>query len=510
MGSHITLFLILFITITHFFTINAELITHREALEIIIGGGDADPPSPPPESEDCPPPPPPPCPPPSIPPSPPLPPPSVPSPSPPPPSPSPPPRPPPSPQPPKKSPPKKSPPKKPPRPPSPSFGGFVSPRIALVFPVIQAFKKKITSDPFKITDTWNGKDVCAYKGFNCDTVPDFKQIALSGVKFNNYNFGGPNLTLTDFITGLPDIVYFHANSNNFTGTIPTAINKLRYFFELDLSNNKFAGNFPLQVLQATKLQFLDLRFNTFAGVVPPQVFFLDLDLLFINNNNFIQKLPDNLGSTTALYLTFANNKFIGGIPPSIGNAADTLLEVLFLNNMLSGCLPFEIGKLKKATVFDVGFNQLTGPIPHSFQCLKKMELLNLAGNKFYGVVPEAVCSIPSLKNFTLSFNYFTQVGPKCRKLIERKVLDVKMNCIIDLKDQREPKDCANFFSKSHTCPDEKSLNIVPCRPGGSATELVSSNVEWTAPTPALASAPVLAPGPALAPGRGSYGALSPH
>lgn len=165
-------------------------------------------------------------------------------------------------------------------------------------------------------------------------------------------------------------------------------------------------------------------------------------------------------------------------------------------------------------MFDVGFNNLTGPIPHSFQCLKKMELLNLAGNHFYGTVPEAVCSLPGLTNFTLSYNYFTQVGPQCRKLIERKVLDVKMNCILDLKNQKSPQDCANFFSKPHTCPDEKSLNYVPCRPGGVAAELMSSNVEWTVPSPAsssmLADGPALAPGPALASQRGSYEALSPH
>ncbi|KAI3525431.1 hypothetical protein L1887_04214 [Cichorium endivia] len=497
MGSGSTF--ILFVCISHIFAINGE-VSPRKALQVIIGGGYA-PPSPeyqywapPPSCSPSPPPPPPPsppsCPPVSPPPLPPPPPPPScppPPPSPPPPSPNPPP-PPPSPPPPSPNP-----------PPPPPTDSFESELLRRAYKVIQAFKKKVTIDPTGITKTWNGKNICRdYKGFVCDTVPDVKLKTIAGVNFNNRNLYGPDLTLTEFLSGLKDLAFFHANSNNFTGAIPADIGTLRYLYELDLSNNKFSGHFPYQVLRAKNLVFLDLRFNSFIGVVPPQVFLLDLDLLFINNNNFKQKLPENLGSTPALYLTLANNKFVGGIPRSIGQASDTLLEVLFLNNQLTGCLPYEIGLLKKSTVFDVGFNQLTGPIPHSFQCLQKMELLNLAHNKFYGDVPEAVCSLPNLSNFTLSYNYFTQVGPRCRKLIKNGVLDIKMNCILDLPNQRSEADCAHFFSNLPSCPDEKSLTYVPCSKGYSSNLSESSHVQWDTPSPA--------PAPL---GR-SYGALSPH
>ncbi|CAH1426039.1 unnamed protein product [Lactuca virosa] len=473
------------ICITLLFAINGEAVTPRETLEIIIGVGA--PSSPPPEFQDCPPPPPPPCPPP----------PSTKPPSrkpPPPPSPSlspPPPPPPPSPRPPK--------PPQTPSPPGGFFDGFANMLQQRDFKVIQAFKNKVTSDPTGITKTWKGKNICDYQGFICDVVPDVKQRGIAGVNFNNRNLYGPNLTLTEFLTGLKDIAFFHANSNNFTGSIPADIGTLRYLLELDLSNNKFTGSFPYQVLHAKKLVFLDLRFNTFSGVVHPDVFLLDLDLLFINNNNFKQTLPESLGSTTALYLTLANNHFIGEISKSIGRAAKTLQEVLFLNNQLTGCLPYEIGLLKKSTVFDVGFNDLTGPIPHSFQCLEKMELLNLAHNKFYNEVPEAVCNLPELSNFTVSYNYFTQVGPRCRELIKKEILDVKMNCILDLPNQRSPTDCARFFSNLPSCPDKKSLTYIPCSKGYSSNDqLEASNVQWATPSPAPA------------PLWRSYGALSPN
>ncbi|KAK9089318.1 hypothetical protein Scep_028400 [Stephania cephalantha] len=53
-------------------------------------------------------------------------------------------------------------------------------------------------------------------------------------------------------------------------------------------------------------------------------------VLFLNNNN--QCLPENLGSTTALYPTLAKNHFSDPIPRSIGQAASTLREMLILNN----------------------------------------------------------------------------------------------------------------------------------------------------------------------------------
>ena len=117
----------------------------------------------------------------------------------------------------------------------------------------------------------------------------------------------------------------------------------------------------------------------------------NLQVLFINNNILTQGLPDNLASTHILLLTLANNKFMGPIPRSLPKALSTLSEVLLLNNQLTGCLPYEIGFLEEATVFDAGNNQLTGPLPLSLSCLEKVEVLNLGGNMLYGMVPEVVC-----------------------------------------------------------------------------------------------------------------------
>ncbi|PSS36061.1 Leucine-rich repeat protein [Actinidia chinensis var. chinensis] len=353
--------------------------------------------------------------------------------------------------------------------------------------VIQKFKDTITSDPQNITATWQGNKLCidqsAYKGFICGQIPGDNRKRVAGVKFNGFNFDGKPLKVSGFIDGLKDLVFFHTNSNNFTGNIPSEIVRLPYFYELDLSNNKLTGGFPTSVLSATNLTFLDLRFNFLTGPLPPQAFTLDLDVLFLNNNKFTGPIPETLGRSSALYLTLANNKLTGPIPKSIGQAKDRLVEVLFLNNKLSGCLPFEIGLLKIATVFDASKNQLTGTIPQSFGCLAKLQQLNLSSNLLYGAVPESLCKLKKLYQLTLTDNYFTQIGKECRKLITRKVLDVSMNCILDLPSQKTAAQCAHFFSVKRSCPDQKLMSYVPCHIDYSASEETSDEEPLPVPAP---------------------------
>ncbi|XP_050366826.1 uncharacterized protein At4g06744-like [Argentina anserina] len=339
---------------------------------------------------------------------------------------------------------------------------FADQRLQVVYPVIQNFKSIITSDPLNITQTWVGSDICTYKGFYCDNPPyNLSAIALASIDFNGFHLGASSLD--GFLDQLPDIALFHANSNNFSGTISSKIASLPYLYELDISNNFFSGPFPTAVLGMDGLSFLDLRFNFFTGSVPPQIFTQDLDALFLNNNNFIQSLPDNLGSSHIILLTLANNNFNGPIPSSIAKALSSLTEVLLLNNQLTGCLPYELGLLEEAIVLDASNNQLTGPLPFSLACLDKVEQLSFAGNLLFGLVPEVICDqLLNLANFSLADNYFIHVGPICYSLIRRGVLDVTNNCIPGFPFQRSIEECADFFSHARFCPNMGSYTYIPC------------------------------------------------
>ncbi|KDP24986.1 hypothetical protein JCGZ_23969 [Jatropha curcas] len=345
----------------------------------------------------------------------------------------------------------------------PKILNFSDQRLAVVYPIIQTFKNSITSDPFNITQTWVGPDICNYKGFYCDHPPDnISATALAAIDFNGFRLSAPSLD--GLIDQLPDLAIFHANSNNFSGTISPKLADLPFLYELDLSNNFFFGNFPMAILSITGLSFLDIRFNFFTGSVPPQIFTQRLDVLFLNNNNFMLKLPETLGATPVLYLTLAYNKFTGPIPRSILNVSSTLTEVLLLNNLLTGCIPYELGFLKELVLFDASNNLLTGPLPCSLGCLTKIEQLNLTGNLLYGQVPEVVCALENLANLSLSNNYFTKVGPLCWKLVKSGVLDIRQNCILGLPNQRSFHECFIFFLHPRYCPYHPTLfNFIPCK-----------------------------------------------
>ncbi|KAL5788258.1 hypothetical protein ACOSP7_005207 [Xanthoceras sorbifolium] len=350
----------------------------------------------------------------------------------------------------------------PPLPLIPDILNFLDQRLSIIYPIIQTFKDTITSDPFNVTGTWVGSDVCSYKGFFCSNPPDnVSATTVSSIDFNGFELSAPSID--HFIDQLPDIALFHANSNKFTGTISDKLAKLPYLYELDISNNELSGPFPMEILNMKDLSFLDIRFNSFSGSLPPEVFMQNVEMLFLNNNNFMQTLPENIGSTPAIYLTFANNKFTGPIPKSICNASSTLKEVLFSNNLLNGCIPYEVGLLREARVFDASKNLLTGPLPCSLGCLKNIEQLNFANNQLYGQVPEVLCEVKKLESLSLSNNYFTKVGPICRDLIKKGVLDLKGNCVPDLPDQRSKKECSTFFSQTSVCPNLPSYNLIPCR-----------------------------------------------
>lgn len=383
---------------------------------------------------------------------------------------------------------------------NPQLQDFPNERLYGAYHVIQRFKSTITSDPKNVTATWTGHDICGetnYLGFYCTTLPGpDKKLTVTAVFLNGFGLRAPKLQ--GFIDQLPDLAFFHAASNSFGGDIP-CLSGLGYLYKLSVANDLPArpagldgglyGIGSVGHCVSTTLNFTfhiktpDMkRGRIIHGAT-------DAKALLLNYNSLSGPLPANLGFSKLSYLALANNKLTGPIPPSIAHLQDSLLEVLLLNNQLSGCLPQEVGMLNKAAVIDAGMNQLSGSIPSSFSCLSSVEQLNLAGNRLYGEIPDTLCKLAGpagrLANLTLSSNYFTSVGPACSALIKDGVLDVKNNCIPGYANQRRPAECASFLSQPKACPAVSTHVACPTAdvknvvaPGGRVARDYSSYVTY--------------------------------
>ncbi|CAM0948560.1 unnamed protein product [Alopecurus aequalis] len=353
---------------------------------------------------------------------------------------------------------------------------FPDEQLYVAYLVIQKFKKTITSDPKNITATWTGYDLCgerSYTGFYCGAPPApgrANKLTITAVILNGFRLHAP--TLQGFVDQLPDLALFHAASNNFGGDIP-GLAGLGYMYQLGVSTDQVAhttaDEAAVEGAADAKYRCLSvhLRFKFHVGGNGKGGGngLTGAKALLLNHNKLSGPLPANLGFSKLSYLALAHNNLTGRIPPSILHLQDSLLELLLLNNHLSGCLPHQLGMLTRSSVIDVGMNHLTGPIPSSFSCLTSVEQLNLAGNRLYGDVPDALCNLASpagrLANLTLSSNYFTSVGPACSALIKDGVLDVKQNCIPGFANQKRPAECASFLSQPKTCPDSSTRVACP-------------------------------------------------
>jgi Leucine-rich repeat (LRR) protein len=240
---------------------------------------------------------------------------------------------------------------------------------------------------------------------------------------------------------LTDIAVLHLNSNRFAGGLPDSLPKLSLLYELDVSNNRLSGGFPQHILCLPNVKFVDIRFNNLCGPVPPAIFDKKIDVLFINNNHFDIELPDNFGNSTASVIVLANTALAGCLPPSIGDMADTLVELVLLNTSISSCIPPEIGKLKKLKVLDLSHNEFAGELPDSIGDMESLEVINVGYNMLSGAVPESICLLPNLKNLTLVGNYFCDEPVSCLHIPRR---DDRMNCIPDWPHQRSHEQCVAF------------------------------------------------------------------
>ncbi|KAK6118261.1 hypothetical protein DH2020_048047 [Rehmannia glutinosa] len=288
----------------------------------------------------------------------------------------------------------------------------------------------------------------------------FELQNLSSLSLSSNKFSG-SIELTDF-QKLTNLVNLDLSYNNLSvhvrekvslsslfprlGTLLLASCKLRKvplltnqssLMMLDLSDNQIDGEIPNWIWEAGSgyLRFVNLSHNQFNRFdLRRPVYF---DLLDLSSNNFSSSLPANIGNflKPIVFLSIANNKITGTIPPSLCNPSR--LQTLDLsNNSLHGKIPSCLLQSTHIRVLNLGGNNLSGDIPDAFpigcglesldfswnvlqgnfpksltRCTE-IEVLNLSHNVLSGRIPASIGNIQKLESLDLSFNGLSGEIPK--------------------------------------------------------------------------------------------------
>eukprot|EP01039_Chlorochromonas_danica_P020584 gene20584-25174_t len=166
----------------------------------------------------------------------------------------------------------------------------------------------------------------------------------------------------DAFIGFPAVFYLIMGDNYLSGPLPINIDWRRMLF-YTAEYNLFTGSIPFKRAQTKYLFYADFGYNYLTGTLPHWLdekainyFYADYTLL----HGTIPPLSPNL-----VELWCEGATLTGSIPASIRNC--TSLEVLRLNyNHLRGTIPAALAKLPKLQTLFLHQNHLAGGLSHVF------------------------------------------------------------------------------------------------------------------------------------------------
>ncbi|XVF82851.1 hypothetical protein PTKIN_Ptkin16aG0083500 [Pterospermum kingtungense] len=198
---------------------------------------------------------------------------------------------------------------------------------------------------------------------------------------------------------------------NLMGPISPYIGNLSFLQGLILQQNSFIQELPQEIGRLRRLEVLSLTSNFISGEIPSNISGCSkLTILYIASNMLAGEIPAALGQLSNLkQLGLDNNTLSGSIPSFLGNLS-SLEQISLPLNSLSGVIPEAIGQLKNLSFFGVSQNEMSGMVPASLFNLSNIRVLDLGVNNFNGSLPpELGVNMPYLEYFLVSKNQFS--GP---------------------------------------------------------------------------------------------------
>lgn len=266
--------------------------------------------------------------------------------------------------------------------------------------VLQNFKKGITNSDVL---GWTGTDPCSWnsKMIVCDSSGRVLQLRVRAQSLTG--------TVTPDINQLTSLTYLELNFNNFTGAMPTLAGlsqlQLAYLDDNDFSSipsDFFDGLTSIQQLWLNNN--VNLNKSTGGWIIPSTLQNSSTLTLFnINNASVTGPIPDFIGTMPALkQFLAAYDHFTGGIPASFGGSN---LQTLLLNNQAMNGTIAPVGSMGGLQTLWLQGNQFTGSVPDGLANAAGLTSLRLNSNSFVGRLPLNLGLLP-LTEVLLNGNTF--------------------------------------------------------------------------------------------------------
>ncbi|KAM5554223.1 LRR receptor-like serine/threonine-protein kinase EFR [Rosa sericea] len=161
------------------------------------------------------------------------------------------------------------------------------------------------------------------------------------------------------------LVVLQLQENKLEGSIPSSLGKYSWILKLGLSGNNLNGTIPTQVFGLSSLSiFLDLGRNQFTGSLPLEIGKLkNLGVLDVSNNLLSGELPSSLGSCESLEVLYLQGNFFLGLIPSSMKGLRGIQDLDLSRNNLSGAIPQFFEQFRNLENLNLSFNQFWGAVP---------------------------------------------------------------------------------------------------------------------------------------------------
>jgi Leucine-rich repeat (LRR) protein len=253
----------------------------------------------------------------------------------------------------------------------------------------------------------SSQDECSWFGIRC-TNGNVASIVLQ-----NNNLVG---SFPSELCELQNLSYLVLSNNLLEGAVPNNLRKLQNLRTVLLNQNKFSTIFSDSISQLPNLNILSLGYNQFHGTLPKEMFSSKeclMSMLDLGHNMFSGTIPLELFHCENMEkISLEGNQLTGTIPYEFGNLQKLELLILSSNALTGSINSLMFYPNQQLQYFDVQKNYLSGSLPETlFSSAISLTTLNLGYNKFSGTLPLNFANLKKMKNLYVLSNHFTGTIP---------------------------------------------------------------------------------------------------